>query len=176
MVKGTANDALDELRKQLEEEKKKNKELSDVVFAVKMDDVMGMDELADTINKQVADVSFLDAEDSCDWDLLDTIRESLGKVYECYDKLAGMDPNARVAMNKLRQRIIVGIQASKNTIKKYQDKLEEFAYERDADMEEKESTPEPASKKSAFDGIIGSVTNNMKEKANEIVATLQAQL
>jgi hypothetical protein len=39
-----------------------------------------------------------------------------------------------------------------------------------------ETVVEPAPKKSAFDGIIGSVTNNMKEKANEIVATLQSQL
>jgi hypothetical protein len=79
---------------------------------------MGMDHLADQINQQVADVSLMDANEAYDWNLLELVMTSMEKVNQCYDKLAGMDPDAKVAMNKLRQRIILAIRVSKKTILK----------------------------------------------------------
>jgi hypothetical protein len=86
---------------------------------VQFEEIMNMDAHADKINKEVAEVSFMESDGTTvdkdgqeglyDWQLLDHIVDSSKLVYLSYDKLAGMDPNARTAAKKLRQRILIGI-------------------------------------------------------------------
>lgn len=53
-----------------------------------------------------------------DWALLEIILEAQKMVYSLYDRLAGLDQNARLAAKKLRQRIMLAIETTKKAIVK----------------------------------------------------------
>ena len=89
---------------------------------------MTLDGLADKINGEISEIAFMTADGSTtdsagvsgtyDWNIFDLIVESQKILYGTYDRLAGLDENARIAAKKLRQRIFMASQATKKAILK----------------------------------------------------------
>lgn len=72
--------------------------------------------IGDKLNHEISIVSF-GVPDNYEWGLLDVLNEAMKLVMDCFDKVSADDKNSRIAIKKLKTRMIQASSATKAAVK-----------------------------------------------------------